>query len=160
MSNAVVLNLKGPFDRAFGMLEQFIDACPAEIWGKTFGGWPVWRQAYHGVGAVDFFIAQSAGDFSAPPLAPEAGSLSADYAGPAATKEQAKAYLAAMRQKAEAYFGGLTDATLCEKNQGLSARLNMDFTHAVTCSMLAGHAMYHLGSCDAALREAGLKGIF
>ncbi len=160
MSNAVVSSLKSAFDRSCGMLEQFIDVCPDEIWNKKFGGWPIWRQIYHAVGTIDFFVAQSAADFGSKPLAPEAGNLSADYSGPAATKAQVKTLMTAMQAKAEAYFAGLTDASLAGKNEGLSSRLNMDFSHATTCSMLAGHALYHLGSGDAALREAGLKGIF
>ena len=36
----------------------------------------------------------------------------------------------------------------------------MTWTHAAACAMLTGHVLYHLGTCDAALREEGLKGFF
>ena len=160
MPKRITNHLKGPFDRVNGMLGQFLEVCPDNIWNKTFGGWPVWRQWYHALTAVGFFTVQPGDAFPAMPLAQEAGSLSADYSGPALTKEQAKNCLSAATAAGDAYFQGLTDATLTDKNQGFSDRINMELSHAVTASMLAGHAMYHLGACDAALREAGLKGVF
>ncbi len=160
MSQAIVQNLKGPFDRVFGMLGQYLEVCPDAVWDKTFGAWPVWRQWYHALAAVDFFTMQDGSSATPAPLGPDAGSLSAAYTGPALTKEQGKAFLVAAQKTADAYFAGLTDAMLVAKNQGFSARLNTELSHAVTASMLAGHAFYHLGCCDAALREAGLKGVF
>ncbi len=160
MSQAIVQHLKGPYDRTLGMLEQYLEVCPDAVWTKTFAAWPVWRQWYHVFASLDFFTRQEGGADTPAPLAPEAGNLSAEYTGPALTKEQAKAYLAAAKKTGDAYFAGLTDATLTDRNEGLSARLNTELSHAVTASMLSGHASYHLGCCDAALREAGLKGVF
>lgn len=160
MSQVIVQNLKNPLDRVSGMLEQFLEVCPDNVWNKTFGAWPVWRQWYHVFGSIDFFVGQDGGAATPAPLGPDAGHLSAEYTGPALTKDQAKTFMGAAQKTVDAYFAGLTDASLVEKNQGMSKRMGADITHAVTASMLAGHAFYHLGCCDAALREAGLKGVF
>ena len=160
MSQAIVQNLKNPLDRVSGMLEQFLEVCPDNVWNKTFAAWPVWRQWYHVFGSIDFFTQQEGGPATPAPLPPDAGHLTAEYTGPALTKDQAKTFLAAAQKTADAYFAGLTDATLTAKNQGMSGRMNSDISNAETASMLAGHAFYHLGACDAALREHGMPGVF
>ena len=49
---------------------------------------------------------------------------------------------------------------LAKKDEALSAGMGAEATNAMAVSMLAGHIFYHLGSCDAALRDNGLEGVF
>jgi hypothetical protein len=75
-------------------------------------------------------------------------------------KSAMHAYVLTMKAKADAYVSSLTDAALGEKNAGFTARKNEARTHALTLSVLAGHAYYHFGTLDTALREHGCKGIY
>ncbi len=162
MSRAIVTNLQGAFNRSFGMLEQFIEVCPWDAWVKQFGGWPVWQQVYHAASSIDLFVLEEGGQPSPPLFEPEIGGLKKvpDEELTAPPKAVMQEFAAAMKAKANAYIDGLSDADLAQKNPGLSARVKTDMTHAVTLAMMAGHAFYHLGACDAALRDQGLKGVF
>ena len=75
-----------------------------------------------------------------------------------------KALLAEFIAKAQArvtlYLATLTDETLTKLNEGPSARMGREMTHAAVISLIVGHTMYHLGACDAALREHGMPGVF
>ena len=159
MSQNSVSGLKAAFDRSYGMLQQFIEVCPDDIWKKKFGGWPIWQQLYHGIGAVNFFILPPGAAFPEMPFPQNVGSLEVTPDTPA-DKAVLKACAVQLKTAADAYFASLTDEMLGEKNEGLSQRLNIPMTHATTAAMLTGHSLYHLGACDAALREQGLKGVF
>jgi hypothetical protein len=83
----------------------------------------------------------------------------------APAKQEVLKYAARMKTKADAYLNSLHDADLPDINQGLTGRMKAigvhhEFSHSQTLAMLSGHLLYHLGSCDAALREHGLKGVF
>ncbi|MDL2226292.1 DinB family protein [Deltaproteobacteria bacterium OttesenSCG-928-M10] len=159
MSRATVDALKGPIDQSFSLISQFIDVCPDNIWAEKSGGWPVWQQIYHSLGAVDFFVG-SPGEAGSPPL------VSADEAGLRKVSESTvgkadiKSACQAAKEKVDRYAAGLSDADLVKRNDGLFERAQMDMSHAATLSLLAAHALYHLGSCDAALRNHGLEGVF
>lgn len=161
MSHQIVSALKASIDQSFGMLKQYIDVCPENIWVETSGGWPVWQQVYHAVNAVAFFTA----GVDAPP----AKTLIEDkYCGLQAcapptiaiTREDMKAALAQAVQDVEALAASLDDADLTSRNEGVYKRAGMEFTMAGTLVLLASHTLYHLGSCDAALRNHGLSGVF
>jgi len=83
----------------------------------------------------------------------------------APAKQDVLEYGARMKAKADSYLNDLRDADLSSLNQALTARMKAhgkthDFSHSQTLALLSGHILYHLGSCDAALRERGLKGVF
>lgn len=161
MSHAIVSALKAPIDQSFGMLSQYIDICPENIWVETSGGWPVWQQVYHTVTAVAFFTA-------GPGAAPSPTLVEEKYCGLQAcappaiaiTREDMKAALAQAVQDIEALVAGLGDADLTSRNEGVFQRIGMEFTMAGTLVLLASHTLYHLGSCDAALRNHGIPGVF
>lgn len=161
MSHTIVSALKAPIDQSFGMLRQYIDICPENIWVEISGGWPVWQQVYHAINAVAFFT--TAAD------APETESLIEDkYCGLqecapspiAITREDMKAALAQALQDIDALVAGLDDNDLTERNEGVYQRIGMEMTMAGTLVLLASHTLYHLGSCDAALRNHGIPGVF
>lgn len=161
MSHAIVSALKAPIDQSFGMLSQYIEVCPENIWVETSGGWPVWQQVYHAINAVPFFTA-------APDAAPAAPLIEEKYCGLqgcapptiAITREDMKAALAQALQDIEALVAGLDDADLTSRNEGVYQRIGMEMTMAGTLALLASHTLYHLGSCDAALRNHGIPGVF
>lgn len=162
MSRSIVTALQGSFARSFSLILQFIEVCPEDIWQQKFGGWPVWQQVYHTLASIDFFVLGLDEEHSKGLFAPEAGNVgnfeNTPEKGP--SKAAMQEFAAVIKAKADAYIDGLLDADLSGKNRGFSARINMDMSHASTLSILSGHILYHLGSCDAALRERGLKGVF
>jgi uncharacterized damage-inducible protein DinB len=144
---------------AFGLVNKFIEVCPDDIWNKTFGGWPVWEQIAHCFTTIDFFIRPKDAKEDNGPFAPEVSHLDKKPL-PAPDKAAFKAYADKMQAAALAYAGKVDDAGLGQKNEGLSARMQNDTTVASTLALIAAHTMYHLGSCDAALRESGRPGVF
>ena len=159
MSQAIVQNQRGNFDFAFSLLMQFIDVCPDDTWAKKFGGWPIWQQVYHALNAVDFFISEPGAEPVKGLVAKEVGSLSVVGDTPV-SKADMKAFAAKVKAAADGYMNALSDADLTQKAAGASARMGRDTLHATVVALSIGHIFYHLGSCDAALREQGLKGVF
>ena len=53
-----------------------------------------------------------------------------------------------------------TPSDLAVREPRLSAVFGSDVPHGAIVGMLASHTLYHVGSCDAALRDHGLKGVF
>lgn len=161
MSHAIISALKAPINQSFGMLSQYIDVCPENIWMETSGGWPVWQQVYHAITAVAFFT-------NGPDTAPPATLIEEKYCGLqscappaiAITREDMKDVLAKALQDIDALVAGMDDADLTSRNEGIYQRIGMEVTMAGTLTMLASHTLYHLGSCDAALRNHGISGVF
>jgi hypothetical protein len=164
MSQAVIAGQRESFEQAYGLTTQFVEVCPEEVWAKKFGGWPVWQHVYHALGTCRFFVLREGETPDQGLYPPEVSRLqSTPDAAPA--KKDVLEYAVRMKAKVDAYLDALRDADLPDINQGLTARMkaigiDREFTHSRTLAMLSGHIMYHLGTCDAALRERGLKGVF
>lgn len=158
MSKVIVNALKNPIDYSFDLLNQFIDVCPDDLWAEKAGGWPIWQQVYHTISSIDFFIA-----YEGPKESPLA---SDDVAGlmvvgeKALSKEALKAASVVAQKRLEGYIDSLTDECLPQRSEKVFANSQWDITHGGILSFVAGHILYHIGSCDAALRNRGLKGVF
>jgi uncharacterized damage-inducible protein DinB len=159
MSRAIVDTQRGSFDFAFSLMMQFVDVCPDALWNKKFGGWPIWQQVYHALSAVDFFIAAPGVELIKGLTPPEVGSLSVQGDTPVA-KDAMRQFAAQVKAAADGYMSALTDADMPTKAEGASLRMKRETVHATVMALMIGHLLYHLGSCDAALRENGLKGVF
>ena len=164
MSQTIIAGQRAAFEHAYGLMMRCIEVCPEDIWAEKFGGWPVWQHMYHALGSCQFWALQD-GETPEPGMYPlEVNRLqSTPDAAPA--KKDVLEYAARMKAKADAYLDALRDADLPGLNQGLTARMKAlgmphEFSHSQTLVMLSGHLLYHLGSCDAALRERGMKGVF
>ena len=164
MSQRILAGLRASFEHAYGMMLSFIEVCPENLWAETFGGWPVWQQAYHALGACQSFALQD-GETPEPGLYPPEVSRFQSIPDVPPAKKDMLEYAARMKSRADAYLDALRDADLPGVNQGLTARMQAlgiahAFSHSQTLAMLSGHILYHLGACDAALRARGLKGVF
>lgn len=96
---------------------------------------------------------------SNPPLPQEVGSLDIpgeDILG----QEEMLHYANEMEEKGKAFLSSLNDEQLTQKDAALSEAMGDEITYAAVLSMMSAHTLYHLGSCDAALRQHGLKGVF
>lgn len=161
MSHAIVNALKEPVNMSFGMVRQYIEICPENIWVETSGGWPVWQQVYHLISAVSFFTASA--DAAPPATLVEEKYCALQAAAPPTvviTRQDMQTALTQVLQDIEALTAALDDTQLTARNEGLYQRVGMETTMAATLTMLSSHTLYHLGSCDAALRNHGLSGVF
>jgi uncharacterized damage-inducible protein DinB len=140
----------------FGNMEKFIEVCPDDIWTQKFGGWPIWQHVYHILTLSGLFAA------GAPPLQlpmPLETAKLTQTPDKSWSRQEAKAFAAQMRLPVESFFAGLDDANLGDKNEFLSKMFKRDMPHSAALALLIGHLFYHLGVCDSALREHGLKGM-
>ena len=159
MSRIIVDSLKGPIDRAFGLLAQFIEVCPENVWNEKNGGWPVWQQIYHSLIAVNLFA-------DLPQATPLSALAAVDICGlkavgaTALSKAQVQAACVEAKALVDQYVAALTDEDLPKRNETVFKKIHMDLSQAATLSFLAGHTLYHLGAGDAALRDHGLAGVF
>jgi hypothetical protein len=160
MSRQLVAELAANFERAHGFYLQFIDQCPDALWAKKFGAWPLWQHIVHVYGCIDHFVLQEGQQPTPCPCKVDNILAFEFHAGEMVDKNATRAYVLTMKAKADAYINSLADAMLGEKNAGFTARKQEDRTHALTMSVLAGHAYYHFGTLDTALREHGCKGIY
>ena len=159
MSNPQIAALTMPFERAHTLLLQFVDVCPDELWKTTFGGWPTWQQVAHTFGAYDYFTQQE-GDAPFTPLCTREIAGLTVQGTEVISKQAVKDFAAQAKTRVDAYLARLTEKDLTARNDGFSTRKGADLTHAFTIGMLASHIFYHLGTCDAGLRERGLPGVF
>jgi hypothetical protein len=161
MANPIKDSLAANVAHAFGLMDEFLKLCPEDIWAQRFGGWPLWRQFFHSFSAADFFIRPENAAEAPSPFGADAGNLHIkDCAAPTPSKEDMLQYMEPAQKRVNDYLAGLDDATLGQINKGLSARMGRECTHAFTVALLVSHTLYHLGSCDAALRESGRPGVF
>lgn len=159
MSRVITQSIEGSITHAFGMVEEFLRVCPENIRDKKFGGWPVWQQILHAVSSVDFFLPPSAGSTEAPGFDPEVAQLKTTPATPM-PKLALEDLLSKTQDKVKKYLATMDDAKLAQKHESLSSYFGRDVIQAEALGLIASHTMYHLGSCDAALREHGLPGVF
>ena len=160
MSRAIVAELENPYQRAWSLMCQFMDVCPDNIWAETNGGWPVWQQVAHTVAVLNFFILENDDDtFVSAPA--ELGVLMLKEQGQqVVSKEAMKAYGATVKAAVDARVARLTDADLTRVQERVSKKIGRELSYGAVMVMLASHTTYHLGSCDAALRDHGLPGVF
>ena len=159
MSNPIVESMKGPVMNTFKLLEKFLEVCPPDLWESVWASWTVWQQYYHTIGIVGLFVPAPGGEIQDPDVPPEVAQLKAVGTVPVSV-EKMKAYHAKAVAAMESYFSKLTDATLAEVNEKAKAVVKLDWSHAATLLVVAGHNEYHLGIFDAALRERKLPGVF
>lgn len=141
---------------AFGHYEKFLEICGYDAWKEKAGGWTLAQQFYHGLVAANMLLASLTGK-PAPNPNPEAGQI-LDKPDVLPSKEQAAEFFANIRIAAQSMFESLQDETLLKKNEGVSQKFGRDVTNAVVLELIPAHLLYHLGSCDAALRNRNLPG--
>lgn len=159
MATIITESLHGGILHAFGLATEFIRVCPDEVWGKKFGGWPVWQQLFHPFASVDFFLRPAGAAEEAPLFQPGVAELRESTLEPPA-KALILEYIEKAQARVNQFVGALDDASLAAGNEGLTSRFNRTVTNAGTLALIASHTMYHLGGCDAALREHGVPGVF
>lgn len=80
--------------------------------------------------------------------------------GPAISKREALAYAATVKALALEFMNGLDAGKLTQRHDRLSTALGKERAIQHALIGLVRHAGYHLGCCDAVLREHGLAGVY
>jgi hypothetical protein len=150
--------LKAHFDMGWNLLTQIVDVCPEAVWTKKGGGYVFWQQLYHCFSAVNYFLLPKDGTAEPGPWGADVSGFKAE---PTVTpgKEDLKAYAAKMKAVVDTWVAALDDAALSQNHEGFSARRGAPMSNATTLAIMSGHSMYHVGSCDAILRDNGEKGV-
>jgi hypothetical protein len=159
MSREIVQAAQGSFERAYSLLTEYMDVCPDDVWAEKNGGWPVWQQIAHALWVLDFFVCGDGEAMLPAPFGVDVARFKAQgdtVVGKAAIKE----YATAVKSRVDGWLARLTDDGLGGTNAVLSKKMGRDLSYMATVVMLASHSSYHLGSCDAALRDHGLAGVF
>ena len=154
---AITDSLKENFDWVWGLLVQVVDVCPEAVWAKKAGGFVFWQQLYHCFSAANLILPKD----GKPEPGPWGSEVAEFKAEPATTpsKEELKAYAAKMKAQVDAWIATLDDASLLQTHEGLSARWGAPMNNVTAFSAMSGHPFYHIGSCDAILRDNGEKGV-
>lgn len=159
MSRVIVQSLEGGIRHAFGLSNEFVKVCPGDLWGKKFAAWPVWQQLFHSFASVDFFL-RAAGAAEEPPLFQPGVAELKETPLDVPAKLLVQEFMEKAQKRVLDFAATLDDASLGLKHEGLSSRAGREFTNAGVLALIASHTMYHLGCCDAALRDQGLPGVF
>ena len=160
MSKDIINALQGPYNHAYALLAQFMDTCPENIWEETNGGWPVWQQVAHALAVLNFFILEKEDDQFLPAPCDINTLMLKEQGKSPVTRAAMKQYGATVKAAVDGWLANISDAELTHLQARLSKRIGRDMPYAAVVSMLASHTNYHLGSCDAALRDHGLPGVF
>lgn len=159
-----IIDIKA-LDFALMLYEEFLDKCPDHIWVEKFGGRPVGRQLYHAISASGVYLqslGNAAQDGSFPGAADPfpAGREQEDCEKPTPSRAEARELLKRVRTMADGFLPDIDDSYLLQQNYPISQFLDGAVSNATVLSIMVGHMLYHLGSCDAALRAGGLPGVF
>ena len=156
--NKTVTLIQGNFERAYGMLEKVVEACPDSLWADRKGGFLFWQQLYHVFALVDFFVLEEGQQPSQELYPSEVARLLRDESKTPSKAEVLKV-AATMKTAANAYFESLTEEDLWKRHENRSKRFGRDVPVLDALIMLVGHGFYHVGACDAILRDHGVKGM-
>jgi hypothetical protein len=161
MSKTVVNGLAKNCEHGFNFLFQQIDAATDEVWGKKAGGYLYWQQIYHAFSAMDVFLSSDGEPRSEenPPIDRDFASLHkiADFSP---DKETVRAFGERKKALFDRWVETLTDDALAAKQKKCSDLFGTDMSNASVLSLVHGHNLYHVGCCDAILRDNGHKGVF
>lgn len=158
MSKAFVDVLRFGSGHALQLCNKFLEICPEDIWRQKDGGWPVGQQFYHLLLASGKFLA-GMGESGVENPDPKGGQLSDDRTY-CPSKDAARKFFNNISLGINKLLDRLDDEELLQKNQQFSQMLGKEVNNAECLNLMVAHMLYHLGSCDAALRNAGLEGAF
>ena len=139
--------------RQLALVEADITNCPDNLWDEKCGGDPYWEQLYHTLCGIYFTL--NFPDDPAPtlPLSGDAGRLNGANISEPHGKEVVLKFLEDTKKYLSSYFKRLDDSMLYAEKEFYGQKLPL----LAILAMASGHIMYHVGVCDAALREKGAK---
>ena len=156
----IVTASEAPFRYAWQLVNEYMKVCPDNVWAAKNGGYPVWQQMLHAIWVVDALFVCDKFPTALPVPADMDTLLFKKVGEGVVSKAAVQEYAGKVIERVDSWLAALTDADLPKKNEALSAKLGKDFTMAGTLIAMAAHTQYHIGSCDSALRDNGLQGVY
>ncbi len=158
MRDPVIESFRAEFNRFHDLLLKQVEIFPDGLWNKKAGGYVVWQQFFHTFACVEFF-ALPEGASSKQTLYPADVVMFKQTPEKGPSKDEVRQLAASMKDMVNAFLDGQSTATLADKHEVLSRYRNQHATNQNAIVSLIRHACYHLGCCDAILREHGLPGV-
>ena len=154
----VVQCFANEFERFHTYLLQQIEMCPQELWHRKSGGYYFWQEQAHVFYCVQLYAlpqGQEADDFGLG----KSMLMLREEGGRAASKQDILAMAEKMKAMAYAFLGRITQADFMRSNPALTRHAGKDRPNIAALISMVRHYTYHVGTCDAVLRSAGLPGV-
>lgn len=132
----------------FDMLEKLVHAVPDKLWSEKRGGFLMWQQIFHALTGSQFWLRSEGGEFREPF---ESLNLYPELDGEPEmnlTKEQVLELLDETRELKDRLFDSLREEALEQPSVLYDKITNLD----VILGQIR-HLMYHIGHCNAILRD-------
>jgi hypothetical protein len=140
--------LRRQFDPSFAMLREIIDICPQGLWESVSGGYPFWQQIMHTLMGTQYWLRESAELISEPDFGlgkvPDLGSVP-DFI---LSREQVRNFADEVAISAWKHLDSMNDEKLIR-----ASAVNPKTTYLDNIIGQIRHIQYHVGHCDAILRE-------
>ena len=159
MSDPGISCYKDEFERFHDLLTKQIDICPEELWTKKVGGYIYWQQLFHVFACIEIYALPD-GQVSSQTLYPPEVVMFSQEPEVHMTKQQLKDFASKMKKMAVSFIESMSMDKLLLENSSMSKRLKSPKTNQNALIALIRHANYHLGSCDAILRQHGIPGVY
>ena len=150
-NNELIKSVKERFFISFSMLEKLINICPGELWNRKVSGFVFWQQLLHAFTGQHFWLRLENSEFVEPFndkfVYPE---LEKDPVN-VLSKDVMTAFCKETKVIAEKWFFEKDDNWL-----KLPSMIYDKYNNNDVIIEQIRHIMYHVGHCDAILRENGI----
>ncbi len=157
----IIQCFKDDFDRFWGLMEKQIEVCPDALWNKKGGGYVFWQQVLHSIACAELFALTGVDDKT---VLLDKYDREIIFLLKEPDFEVSKATMLEHARLAKAvadkFVTGLSAANLTDTQPRLSKTFGREQTMQNAVMALIRHCNYHLGCCDAVLRENGVKGVY
>ena len=148
----LVNSLRNQFFLSFSMLEKIIEICPDGLWNKKVSGFIFWQQLLHTFAGIHCWLREEK-----PEIIPVFATFNGKNIYPEfendpeimLTKADLKTLCDEAKETAEKWFKGKDD-------DWLQKPMFNNFTNFDNTTGQLRHIMYHIGHCEAILREHGV----
>ncbi|SHN62694.1 hypothetical protein [Desulfovibrio litoralis] len=159
MNDPVISCFKDDFKRFFNLLETQIIIIPDSLWNKTLGGYPLWQQFFHTLACIELYALPDNQPSEQTFHTKEIVMLSG-ITNDIINKEDMLIFAQKMKKQALNFIEDMSLEKLTKKHNRTSTALKKECTNQYALIGLIRHICYHLGCCDALLRENGIKGVY
>ena len=161
-NNKLLDSLRRQFSDPFEMLEKIIDVCPDELWNKKTSGYVFWHQIFHALYWVHFWLRDEKTDFNEPFTGETLYPHLEKTPEKILSKNDLRIFCKETKELAEKWVSGKDDSwlNLLLFREKTPTKMLKDWTYLDAIISQISHLMYHVGHCDAILRENSVKGVW
>ena len=159
--DTIIMCFRNDFDRFWDLMEKQIDVCPDDLWTQKVGGYIYWQQIFHSILCVEFFsICQADSEPVLQKKYPLDVAMLKTVPDMVISKQEMHDLAKQAKAIAHNFMEKLTVENLTEPQVQMSNRMKREQTMQNALIALIRHCTYHLGCCDAVLRQHGLEGVY